>query len=451
MEQAGVETFDDYHDFLEVHPGEFAALFDTILINVTSFFRDEDAWAYLAEVALPQLFEVVGDAPVRVWSAGCATGQEAYSLAMVLLEALGPAAFRQRVKIYATDVDEAGLAIARQAAYQEKELRSLPAGYLERYFQPSDGRYAFRKDFRRNIIFGRNDMVQDAPISRIDLLACRNALMYFNAETQDSIVSRLGFALRPDGVLFLGKAEMLVNHTTVFEAIDLKRRFFRKAAGNGDPRRSASPPPRLAHRAPQADDDLAALRTDAFLTSPGAQLVVDAHEKLAMINHRAGALFAMSEGDIGRPFRDLEVSFRPAELRSQLAVARDTRTTVWLRDVEWHRSANERLVVDIQLVPLADTRSRLLGTAILFNVTRFRQLQDEVESANRQLEAAYEELQSTNEQLRTRTTEISALNHFMESILGSLAAAVVVVSRDMIVQVWNKQAEELWAFESSRR
>jgi two-component system CheB/CheR fusion protein len=495
MQQVDVESFDEYADYLQVHPDEFTALFNTILINVTSFFRDEEAWQYLAEVALPAMLgSLAEEEPIRVWSAGCATGQEAYSLAMVLVEALGAAAFRQRVKIYATDVDEDALTIARQATYTEKEIRALPEGFQDKYFEAVNGRFAFRKDLRRNVIFGRNDMVQDAPISRIDLLACRNALMYFNAETQSRIVTRLGFALKPHGILFLGKAEMLLNHTAIFEPLDLKRRFFRKAL-TGDVRElvpTATPVPPV-RRSP-AEDDVHSLRTEAFLTSPVAQLVVDSQGQLALVNHRAGTLLALTERDLGRPFHDLEVSFRPAELRSHLATVRESRTSVWLRDVEWHRSANERLVLDIQLVPLVDARSRMLGTAIMFNdVSRFRQLQDELESANRQLETAYEELQSTNEELETtneelqstveelettneelqstneeletmneelqsmndelqttneelreRTTEISSLNHFMESILGSLGAAVVVINRDMIVQVWNRQAEDLW-------
>jgi two-component system CheB/CheR fusion protein len=494
MRQVGIDGFDEYHDYLQVHPDEFTALFNTILINVTSFFRDEEAWRYLSDSALPMLLGAVGDQPIRVWSAGCATGEEAYSLAMALVEAMGAAEFRQRVKIYATDVDEEALTIARQATYTEKDVRSLPDGYLERYFEASNGRYAFRKDLRRNVIFGRNDMVQDAPISRIDLLACRNSLMYFNAETQARIVSRLGFALKPEGILFLGKAEMLLNHTATFEPLDLKRRFFRKASPSAANELVVTTTPAPAPRRSAIDDDVFALRTEAFLTSPVAQLVMDSQERLALINHRASTLLALSERDLGRPFQDLEVSYRPAELRSHLTTVRDTRSSVWLRDVEWHRSANERLVVDIQVVPLVDARARLLGTAIMFNdVSRFRQLQDELETANRQLETAYEELQSTNEELETtneelqstveelettneelqstneeletmneelqsmndelqatneelreRTTEISSLNHFMESILGSLGAAVVVLDREMRVQVWNRQAEDLW-------
>jgi len=494
MEQTGAETFEEYLDTLQASSDEFSALFNTILINVTSFFRDDEPWKYLAEVAVPRLLQSASSAPIRVWSAGCATGQEAYSLAMVLVDAIGPTEFRQRVKIYATDVDEEALAMARQATYTERETRSLPEGYLERYFEPAGDGYAFRKDLRRNVIFGRNDMVQDAPISRIDLLACRNALMYFNAETQSRIVSRLAFALKPEGILFLGKAEMLLNHSPVFEPIDLKRRFFRKAAVGDSPEPVPAPTRAALARRAAVDEDVFALRTEAFLTSPIAQLVVDSEERLALINHRAGTLLALSERDVGRPFQDLEVSYRPAELRSHLATIRDSRTAVWLRDVDWHRSAHERLVLDIQLLPLADARGRLLGTGIVFNdVSRFRQLQDELEATNRQLETAYEELQSTNEELETtneelqstveelettneelqstneeletmneelqsmndelqatneelreRTTEISALNHFMESILGSLRSAVVVLNRDLIVQVWNRQAEDLW-------
>jgi two-component system CheB/CheR fusion protein len=494
MRQVEITSFDDYYDYLQVHPDEFTALFNTILINVTSFFRDEDAWNYLAETAIPNLLGTVEDEPIRVWSAGCASGEEAYSLAMIFAEALGGAEFRQRVKIYATDVDEEALAVARQAVYTDKDLRALPEGYQEKYFEAANGRFAFRKDLRRNVIFGRNDLVQDAPISRLHLLACRNTLMYFNAETQTRIVSRLGFALRPNGLLFLGKAEMLLNHTATFEPLDLKRRFFRKAVnGSGDELVQATTPPPPARR-PSSDDEVLSLRTEAFLTSPVAQLVIDSEDRLALLNHRAATLLALSERDIGRPFQDLEVSYRPAELRSHLTTVRESRTSAWLRDVEWHRSANERLVVDIQLVPLMDARTRLLGTAIMFNdVSRFRQLQDELETANRQLETAYEELQSTNEELETtneelqstveelettneelqstneeletmneelqsmndelqatneelrdRTTEISSLNHFMESILGSLGSAVVVLNRELMVQVWNQQAEDLW-------
>jgi two-component system, chemotaxis family, CheB/CheR fusion protein len=495
MRAVGIGSWEEYHDHLQVHPEEFTALFNTILINVTGFFRDKEAWEHLADTVLPQLLAGMSEeAPIRVWSAGCATGQEAYSLAMAIAEELGPDRFRSRVKIYATDVDEEALVVARQAIYTDKELADLPEGFAEKYFEQVGGRYAFHRDLRRSVIFGRNDLVQDAPISRIDLLACRNALMYFNAETQSRIVSRFGFALKPNGVLFLGKAEMLLNHTATFEPIDLKRRFFRKAVSS--PVENILPPHFGAANGidPTPLTDLQQLRSEAFLTSPVAQIVLNIENELALVNHRASALLSLSERDVGRPFHELEISYRPVELRAQLASAQESRVPIWLRDLEWSRSPSETLTLDVQLVPLIDARSRLLGVTILFtDVTRYRQLQKELESANRQLETAYEELQSTNEELETtneelqstveelettneelqstneeletmneelqsmndelqvtneelreRTEEIGSLNHFMESILGSLRAAVVVVNRDMMVQVWNRQAEDLW-------
>ncbi|HST48335.1 CheR family methyltransferase [Jatrophihabitans sp.] len=493
MRELGVQTFEDYQDMLQLDPDEFTALFNTILINVTSFFRDSEAWQTLREDLLPAILQASGSAPIRVWSAGCSAGQEAYSAAMLLHDLMG-GDFRERVKIYATDVDEEALNQARQASYTEREIRGLPESYRERYFDLNSGRYVFTPDLRRSVIFGRNDLTRDAPISRIDVLLCRNTLMYFNAETQSRIVNRLAFALRPNGVLFLGKAEMLLNHASIFDPVDLKRRFFRRArsdvaegAGFG----SAGHAPIRAVLA----DNAAQLRNQIILTNPVAQIAVGADGRLAMINHRANGMLGLSDRDLGRPFQDLEVSYRPLELRTHLAAVAESRVPVWLREVEWWRGGGlDPVFVDVHIVPLTDHTGDVLGASISFtDVTRARHLRVEVEAANRQLETAYEELQSTNEELETtneelqstveelettneelqstneeletmneelqsandelqitneelrdRTLEISALNRFLQSILGSLEAAVIVLDRDLVVQVWTRQAHDLW-------
>lgn len=471
MREVGVSTYDEYVDVLQLQPDEFTALFNTILINVTSFFRDADAWTVLEKEILPAIVNVSDGAPIRVWSAGSSAGQEPYSIAMLLHEMLG-SEFRERVKIYATDVDEEALNYARTAAYTEREVASLPEPLRERYLDFSAGRYVVSPDLRRSVIFGRNDITRDAPISRIDVLLCRNTLMYFNAETQSRIVNRLAFALRQNGVLFLGKAEMLLNHASVFDPIDLKRRFFRRVrpdvaegAGFGDAWRSQ---PRAV-----VSDNAAQLRNGLILTNPVAQIAVNADGRLAMVNHRATSMLGLSERDLGRPFQDLEVSYRPLELRSHLATVAETRQPVWLREVEWRRTGPEPVFVDVHLMPLTDHTGAFLGASVSFtDVTRFRLLRVEVETVNRQLEVAYEELQSTNEELETtneelqstveelqsandelqstneelrdRTVEITDLNAFMQSILGSLEAAVIVVDREQVVQVWTRQAHELW-------
>ena len=495
MRAVGFDSFDEYQDFLEANPDEFVPLFNTILINVTSFFRDRDSWEHLSSRVVPTLLERA-EGEVRVWSAGCAGGQEAYSLAMMLTEAMGLEQFRERVKIYATDVDEDALAYARAATYTEREMNSVPEELKDKYFEPGAQGMVFRQDLRRSVIFGRNDLTRDAPISRIDLLTCRNTLMYFNAETQSRILSRLAFALKPEGTLLLGKAEMLLNHSDTFIPVDIKRRLFRRGtAPTVDPQLVARvPAPAMRFALPDA---LQTLRTDAFAAAPTAQLVVDAHGTLAMVNESAKELTKLSESDIGRRFHDLDLSYRPVELRPALQETRKSHQPRRLRGVRWMQHGPE-LYVDIELVPLVDPREGYAGTLVTFSdVTRYQQVHHELEQTTKQLQAASEELQSTNEELETtneelqstveelettneelqstneeletmneelqsmndelqganeelrdRSSQLTQLNDFMESILGSMSSSVIVLDRSFTVRVWNKNAQELWGVRS---
>jgi two-component system CheB/CheR fusion protein len=493
MAQVGVADYVEYLDHLELHPDEFTALFNTILINVTTFFRDPEAWDYLRTDVLPTLLAAKSpQEPLRVWSAGCASGEEAYTLAIVLAELLGPEDFRSRVKIYATDVDEEGLAQARHASYDESAVRGVPSELLERYFERIGNRFHFRTDLRRSIIFGRNDLVQDAPISRIDLLVCRNALMYLTAETQARILARFHFALNPTGALFLGKAEMLLSHGALFVPIDLKRRVFRKVAR---PERTGAT--LLADAAPLVPDGstsaLDRLRDQTLLAGPVAQIVLTQDGLVAFVNHQAETLLGISARDKGRTFRDLDLSYRPIELRRYIEQAQLERRTVRVGDVVFTR-AGEPMTLEVQVSPLIDGDAGVLGVTVVFHdVSEARRLQDELKHANLQLETAYEELQSTNEELETtneelqstveelettneelqstneeletmneelqstndelqtindemqdRSGQLDEVNAFLESILSGLRAGVVVLGPDLSVRVWNEQAQELW-------
>ncbi|MEU4426755.1 CheR family methyltransferase [Actinoplanes sp. NPDC024001] len=492
MTQVGAEDYPDYLDYLQVHPDEFTALFNTILINVTAFFRDADAWDYLrAEVLEPMVSAQPAGSLIRIWSAGCASGEEAYTLAMVLAEVLGVDQFKDRVKIYATDVDEEQLNEARQATYGDREMQGLAPELVEKYFEPVNGRHTFRKDLRRSIIFGRNDLVQDAPISRINLLTCRNTLMYFNAETQAKILSRFHFALAETGVLFLGKAEMLLSHGSLFTPIDLKRRVFRRV-----PRLYAPPGVIFADAPPAAGGavtGLDELRNEVFAASPLAQLSLTSDGMVALSNRALEKLFGVSSRDIGRPFRDLDVSYRPVELRRFIEQAQLERRSLRVSDVEFHRGT-EVTYLEVQISPLSGADGSLLGVNLIFHdVTAARRLQDDLEHANQQLEAAYEELQSTNEelettneelqstveelettneelqstneeletmneelqstndelqsindQLRVSTSRLDEANVFLETVLTSLQAGVAVVDPDLRIRMWNQRAEDLW-------
>lgn len=229
LQSVGAASVADYIDYLETHPGELTSLFNTLLINVTDFFRDAGVWEYLADLVIPDLIARRRPKfPIRVWSAGCATGEEAYSLAMSFAEALEPEAFDGKVKIYATDVDEEALAKAREATYTATEVGGVPPAMLEKYFEKSQKRYVLREDLRRHVTFVRHDLIQDEPIFGVDMLVCRNTLMYFNADTQAKILARFQGALADHGILFLGRAETLRAQTTAFAPIDVKRRIAAK-------------------------------------------------------------------------------------------------------------------------------------------------------------------------------------------------------------------------------
>jgi two-component system CheB/CheR fusion protein len=407
MDQAGLDSFDQYLDVLQASSDEFAALFNTILINVTAFFRDPGAWDYIASDVIPRMLAERGpDDPIRVWSAGCASGQEAYTLAILLAEALGADEFRQRVKIYATDVDEVALADARSATFDAKAVESVPTELLDKYFEHLNGRYIFHKDLRRCAIFGRNDLVADAPISRVDLLVCRNTLMYMNAETQRNVLARMHFALAPAGTLFLGHAETLLSHSDRFTPLNLKYRVFRKSAGRrgGLDRYDPAIP---THDARSEQSGLISVRELVFRASPVAQIVVTGDDTVAMINDQAEKMFGLSARDIGRLLRDLEVSHQPTELRTCLEQAKVERRPARIQDVKWQRPGSETVWLEVHVNPLVDAENGLLGvTIVFFDITATRALVDKVVQTNRQLETSYEELQSTNEELETNNEEL---------------------------------------------
>jgi two-component system CheB/CheR fusion protein len=498
MQAANVEDYGGYCDCLEAHPSEFTLLFNTILINVTNFFRDPEAWEYLAADIIPRVLQSLeGDAFVRVWSAGCSSGEEPFSLAMLLSEALGLDAFRERVKIYATDVDEEALSQGRQASYSEHAIGAVPPALAEKYFEKSNGTYVLNRELRRSVIFGRHDLILDPPISRVSLLACRNTLMYFNSDVQQRILERFHFGLRDGGYLFLGKAEMLPVRSSVFGAVDLKRRVFtklsmpqhRNGVGMAVPRGNDVRNPSRSDR----------LRDLSFQMDPTAQIVIDQDRAIASTNERARAMFGLAPNDLGRPLQDLEISYRPAELRSLIEQAAAERRTVTVKDVEFLAPSGERIFFDVQIIPMLDAALDLLGTKILFrDVTRYHRLEDDLKTSHQELETANEELQSTNEELETTNEELQSTveelettneelqstneeletmneelqstneelqtaneqlrhssdelnrsNAFLENVLSNFHEGVVVVDGDLRVQAWNNRAEDLWGLRSA--
>src|SRR5262245_108983 len=498
MQMVAIDSFPDYIDYLEVHPEEFTYLFDTILINVTSFFRDPPAWDFLAKEIVPKILQEQKDEDsIRVWCAGCASGEEAYTTAIVLAEALGSEAFKKRVKIYATDVDEESLTVARQASYPLKALEPIPQNLSEKYFEPAGDRNVFRAELRRSVIFGRNDLIQDAPISRLALLVCRNTLMYFNTETQARILGRFHYALNETGFLFMGRAEMLLTHTSLFSPVELKYRVFARVNHVKMRERYLALPGLVNHDFNDQGARLPRLHEMALDLAPMPRIVVDTNGNVAQVTMRARQTFGLTIKDVGRPLQDLEISYRPVELRSLIEQAFGERRTITVSNVERQTSDGDPQHFDVVVSPLYDNGTAL-GVSISFiDLTRqyklsedlqhskeeletaFEELQstheelettnEELQSTNEELETTNEELQSTNEELETmneemqstneelqtsneelrqRSDELDTANEFLESILGSLSTGVVVLNQDLQVLIWNRTAEDLWGLRS---
>ena len=499
MTQVGVKDDAAYVEYLEANPDEFAALFNTILINVTSYFRDAAAWEYLQQEILPRIISSKERyEPIRVWCAGVASGEEAYSAAMLLCEALGASEYRQRTKIYATDVDDDALTRARQGRAEAKDLEEVPAALREKYFEAEGDHYVLRGDLRRSLIFGRHDLLQDAPISRIDLLISRNTLMYFEAEAQAKILARLHYAMMEKGYLFLGKAEMLLRRSELFTPVDLKHRIFAKLpkdtlkdrlvvlaqAGNPDPGNHPSRQVRVRE-----------LVADAL---PVAHMVVDTAGFVTSVNERARAAFGLVIADIGRPLQDLEVSYRPLDLRSMIDDAYQNRRPVGVRDVERRGPNGDVQFFDVEVVPLLE-KGTPLGASISFtDVSGYNRIYRDLERSKHDLETASEELQSTNEELETtneelqstveelettneelqssneeletmneelestntelqtintelqeRSMQLDRVNSFMEEIMANLQLGVAVLDKDLRVQLWNRRAVDLWGVQAA--
>ncbi len=490
MAEVQVRSFEDYMDFLEVHTDEFAQLFDTVLINVTSFFRDPEAWATVASEIIPV---ITGEGPskdaVRIWSAGCASGEEAYTLAMLVAEAVGEEEFRRRVKIYATDLDEGALSLARQGAYSAKATEVIAPELRDKYFDRVDKGYVFRSDLRRSVIFGRHDLTVDAPISRLDLLVCRNTLMYLNAEAQLGVLERLNFALGPNGFLFLGRAEMLLSHPGLFRPVDVKARIFERAVTEPKGHLPTGP------AGVAGTNGIRQLREFAFDATPLALILLNLDGTVVAVNDHARAMFGVHSHDIGRPLQDLELSYRPVELRSRIEQAYTERRMIQMHSIERLFPNGKAQYLDVVVQPLpVNGEGNPVGVLIGYtDVTAYNVLQVELKRSSQELETAYEELQSANEELETSNEELQATveelettneelqsaneeletmneelqatneeletmneelrsrgsdldktNSFLVSILASDPAAVIAVDHELRVQSWNSAAVELW-------
>jgi two-component system, chemotaxis family, CheB/CheR fusion protein len=446
MAHVHIDGFDTYIDYVRLHTQEAAALFNSILVNVTGFFRDPEAWEVLRAEALPALIPAaISAGRLRVWSAGCSTGEETYSAAIAIADALGPRAGDVDVKIYATDIDEEALVAARQAVFRIDQLKDVPGDILERHFTPEGHAFRVRRELRRWCIFGRHNLTQDPPLPQISLLICRNLLIYFKGPLQERLLTRFHYALRDGGVLFLGRSESVMSRARGFVPISQKWRVFRRSTELSlvpdlpAPRRDVAPLGDVP-TAPASLADSPRITAGGIVRAlPYPVMVIGLDDSVREWNEAASALYEIpAENALGRQFRDLDISYRAEGLRARIEDVKRAVVSVRLENVMFGRRSGETVHVDFWVTRVFDERRRSAAilVAALDNtaVARFREeivrlgeqhatASEELQSTNEELETTNEELQSTNEELETTNEELQATNEELVTTVDELQAA----------------------------
>jgi two-component system CheB/CheR fusion protein len=370
MQNLGIENYGNYWQYIQEHHEECVSLLNTILINFSDFFRDPEHWDYLAKEILPQI--IANKQPhekIRVWSAGCASGQELYTLVMLLAESFGIKQYLERVQIFATDMDEDALKQARKASYSDKEVANIPSELLSKYFEKTKEQYVFDLKLRLPIIFGCHDLAVNAPMSKIDLLVCRNVLMYFNPQTQATILVRFHFALTDKGFLFLGNAESLSNNRYIYTPVSWKHRVFAKGENLGLEEHLLIRPQTLNMTRVKSLTTRTQIWKAAFEGSLFPQIAVDCSGCLLLANPQAYTLFGLKSSDRGGQLEDLEIG----RVVNSSAIMRKLECNPHpfsLKDIKWV-GEEDIIYLDIHIVPIFDPSGKLRGANLTFiEVTR---------------------------------------------------------------------------------
>lgn len=324
----GVERLEDYLPLLRASDTEPRALVRDLLISVSGFFRDPEAFAALAG-AVPPLFEGKGpDDAVRVWVAGCATGEEAYSIAILLREHAATLEEPPQIQIFATDIDEKGYAWGREALYPHSSVADVPPERLRRFFTREPGGWRVAKPLREGVLFAVHNVLHDPPFSRLDLISCRNLLIYLQPEAQRQVVETFHYALRPGGLLFLGASES-AGEVGLFAPAAPRERIYRRddAPRRTPPRLSAADPRTLLGAPPGGDGDgdgrargfsYGALHLRLLEAYAPPSLVVDERLEVVHLSGRAGRYLRLGEGEPSHNLIDLSRGDLRMELRTAL-------------------------------------------------------------------------------------------------------------------------------------
>ena len=480
MQVAQLQTINGYVERLRQEPAEVGELFRCLLINVTNFFRDEEAFQTLSAAVIPKLFERRGaDDVVRIWAPGCATGKEVFSIGILVREYIERLSAVPRVQIFATDIDEQALAAARAARYPGALLDAVSPERRARFFVSDGGSCVVAKEVRELCIFSPHSVIRDPPFSRIDLISCRNLLIYFGADVQRQVIPTFHYALRPDGYLFLGSAENVSQFGDLFAPIDKRHRIFRRRSDVAPAvrlptlthaLRSGLTPELPPRRAPLAgvalrqavdeqvlerfspphvvvnhDGDVVyySTRTGKYLEAPGGaptrQLLTTARKGLrfdlralfreAVESGRAATRDAVAvEGDDGR-VQMVNLTIEPLGDRSGkdplfLVLFADQGPTLSREEALTRADATRRGAAVHAERELREMRDRLQST-----IEEYETALEEMKSTNEELISVNEEMQSTNEELEALKEELQSVNEELHTVNAELTRKIEALDR----------------------
>ncbi|MEO3432790.1 chemotaxis protein CheB [Inquilinus sp. CAU 1745] len=439
-----VETLDEYLRILRDDPAEIAALVKDLMINVTAFFRDPEAWKALTELTIaPLVANRESGASIRMWTPGCSTGQEAYSLAMLVTEQAELAGKRFDLKIFATDPQEDNLRQARDGVFPASAMAGFPPERLRRFFEKLDGSYQVRKELRDMIVFAPQDLLRDPPFSRLDLVSCRNLLIYLEPAAQQRIIALCHFALRQGGYLFLGNAETVGKHDELFETVSKKWRIYRRMGPTrhdiidfptrGGDRTAASDPDRPSAPEPAAPVADVARRALLERYAP-ASVLIDRKCRALYFHGRTGDYL---EQPTGEPTKDLMAMAREglvAKLRGAVREAMATNQPVATKALIRRNGRSCPVAVTVSPLPSSSRGGDLLvtfeeeksngGPAPAEDSGRRdpaeissgeRDLQEELSAVRAELQNTIEHLETANEELKASNEEATSMNEELQS------------------------------------
>jgi two-component system, chemotaxis family, CheB/CheR fusion protein len=461
----------EYLDFLNQRPEELAELFRDILISVTQFFREPDAYDALARIESALIGQRDRNAPFRIWSAGCATGEESYSLAIAITEVIEAAGLDTPIQLFGTDISEGAIDRARSAIYPESILREVTPERLNRFFTRVESGYRIAHAIRESCIFARHDLTRDPPFSQLDLVSCRNVLIYFGSAAQQRVLPSLHYSLKPEGLLFLGSAESIGPHSDLFEGIDDQNKIFsRKGTSSNysvtlpDPRAFKDPAPERTPNGQSAAASLAGVESRAtrMLRDQYAPPGVTINDSMTIV-HFHGPTSLFLEPPTGEASLNLlRVAHHSLllSLRKAIDAAKERNEPVQESGVRFERKGEAReitlrvlpfreanalfylvLFEDAAAAPVftgglrpTDEESNALELQLrqtrreldenreyLRKVTEQHEVaMEELRAAHEEVQSSNEEMQSTNEELRTAKEELQSSNEELITVNDEL-------------------------------